>query len=258
MLFQLAMTANILSHLAQAELAVEYQRTGSNAALSQLIESMVRLVIKLANKYRRAGIDLEDLVAEGTIGVMDAARKFNPSENVKFSNYAAMWIKARIFIFVAANAGTIAVSGRLGRELNGKLPKLRRMFGPDLDAETIATAIDADVDDVRDAMRFLNVRAGSMDKPLNAEGGTIATLVADKRISAEDELADAQEKRNLRARFNAFAATLDPRRRSIFERNMLAEEPVQLLDIAKEMGVSKQRASQLKKEVEKALRSYMS
>jgi len=258
MLFQLAMTANILSHLTQAELAVEYQRTGSNAALSTLIESTVRLVIKLANKYRRAGIDLEDLVAEGTIGVMDAARKFNPSENVKFSNYAAMWIKARIFIFVAANAGTIAVNGRLGRELNGKLPKLRRMFGPDLDAETIATAIDADVDDVRDAMRFLNVRAGSMDKPLNAEGGTIATLVADPRISAEDELADAQEKRNLRARFDAFAATLEPRRRNIFERNMLAEEPVQLLDIAKEMGVSKQRASQLKKEVEKALRAYMS
>ncbi len=257
MLFQLAMTANILSHLAQAELAVEYQRTGSNAALSTLIESTVRLVIKLANKYRRAGIDLEDLVAEGTIGVMDAARKFNPSENVKFSNYAAMWIKARIFIFVAANAGTIAVNGRLGRELNGKLPKLRRMFGPDLDAETIATAIDADVDDVRDAMRFLNVRAGSMDKPLNAEGGTIATLVADPRISAEDELADAQEKRNLRARFDAFAATLEPRRRSIFERNMLAEEPVQLLDIAKEMGVSKQRVHQLKKEIELSLTAFL-
>jgi RNA polymerase sigma factor (sigma-70 family) len=258
MLFQLASTAVILNHLSQADLAQEYQRTGSNEALNKLIESTVRLVIKLAKRYQRSGVDFEDLVAEGTIGVMDAAGKFNPSENVKFSNYAALWIKARIMQHVAANSSTITVSGRLGRELQAKLPKLRRMFGPELDAETIASAIDADIDDVREALGYLNVRAASLDKPLNASGGTIATLVSDGRMSAEQELADVQEKNNLRARLDAFAATLEPRRRAIFTRNMLAEEPVQLLDIAKEMGVSKQRASQLKKEVEKALRAYMS
>ena len=258
MLFQLAMTANILSHLSQADLAVKYQRTGSNEALSKLIESTVRLVIKLAKRYQRGNICFEDIVAEGTIGVMDAASKFDPSANVNFSNYAAYWIKARMMSFVAANAGTVTVNGRLGRELNGKLPKLRRMFGPELDAEMVATAIGADVDDVREALSMLNVQAASLDKPLNAEGGTFATLVADERMTAEQELADVQEKRNLRTRLDAFAATLEPRRRSIFERNMLAEEPVQLIDIAKEMGVSKQRASQLRKEIEKALRAYMS
>jgi len=258
MLFQLATTAVILNHLSQAELVKAYQETGCQNSLAKLIESTVRLVIKLAKRYQRNGVDFEDLVAEGTIGVMDAARKFDPSENVKFANYAAYWIKARVMQHVASNSSTITVSGRLGRELQAKLPKLRRMFGPELDAETVAIALGADQSAVEEAMQYLNVRATSLDKPLNASGGTVATLVSDKRLSAEEELASVQEKNNLRAKLDAFAATLEPRRRAIFTRNMLAEEPTQLLDIAKEMGVSKQRASQLKKEVEKALRSYMS
>ena len=258
MLFQLATTAVILNHLSQADLVKAYQETGCQKSLAKLIESTVRLVIKLAKRYQRTGVDFEDLVAEGTIGVMDAARKFDASENVKFSNYAALWIKARIMQHVAANSSTITVSGRLGRELQAKLPKLRRMFGPELDAETVAIALGADQAAVEEAMQYLNVRAASLDKPLNASGGTIATLVSDRRLNAEEELSNAQEKLNLRAKLDAFAATLEPRRRAIFTRNMLAEEPTQLLDIAKEMGVSKQRASQLKKEVEKALRSYMS
>jgi RNA polymerase sigma-32 factor len=257
MLFQLAISANILSHPSQSRLAVEYQRTGCNKALSKLIESTVRLVIKLAKRYQRGNICFEDIVAEGTIGVMDAARKFDPSANVKFSNYAAYWIKARMMQFVAANAGTVTVNGRLGRELNGKLPKLRRMFGPELDAETVATALDADVDAVREALSLLNVRAASLDKPLNAEGGTFATLIGDGRMTAEEELSSVQEKRILRAKFDAFAGTLDVRRRDIFNRCMLAEEPMEYIAWGREQGLSKQRVGQLKNSIVKALRNYM-
>ena len=258
MLFQLATTATVLNYTSQAELVQAYQQTGCQKSLAKVIESTVRLVIKIAKRYQRNGIDFEDLVAEGTIVVIEAASKFDPSENVKFSNYAAYWIKARVIQHVAANSSTITVASRLGRELQAKLPKLRRMFGPELDAETIALAIDAELSDVEEAMRYLNVRAASLDKPLNASGGTVATLVSDERLSAEEELAEAQEKDNLKARLAAFAATLDPRRQDMFNRCMVAEEPMEFKLWGEEHGISKQRVGQLKKDVEKALRAYMS
>ena len=82
--------------------------------------------------------------------------------------------------------------------------------------------------------------------------------MSDERLSAEQELAEAQEKDNLKARLAAFAATLDPRRQDMFKRCMVAEEPMEFKLWGEEHGISKQRVGQLKKDVEKALRAYMS
>ena len=100
MLLTLAQTATIASPKTQIDTVLEYQRTGNKALLAKLVESNVRLVMKIAKSYIRHGCEMEDLVSEGTIGIIDAADRYQPTHGANFTTYAQQWIRARVQEYV--------------------------------------------------------------------------------------------------------------------------------------------------------------
>ena len=98
-----SMRAPLLSRDREFELARRWREAGEEAALHELVEAYTRLVIAIAARFRNYGLPLGDLVQEGNVGLMQAAMRFEPARDVRFSTYAAWWIRSAIQDYILRN-----------------------------------------------------------------------------------------------------------------------------------------------------------
>ena len=262
-----SMEAPLLERQQEADLARAWLRDRDEAALHEIIESHARLVVRIAVGFRGSGLPLGDLVQEGNIGLMEAADRFDPERNVRFSTYASWWIVAAIQNFLLRNASIVraATTPRL-RRLFFNLRRLRARratgFGGALsgeDREIIARALNVTVAEVEK----MEVHVSRPDQSLNAPVGEDGTL------EQQDLLPDfAPDPESLAAKDGARAARrawvdramqgLSQRERRIVASRFLGERRTTLAEIGREFGVSKERIRQIEGRALTKMRAVLS
>ncbi len=255
-----------LSREDEHELAVRVRDTGDPAALDRLARANLRYVVAIAMKYRRYRLPVAELVAEGSVGLVVAARKFDPDRGTRFVTYAAHWIRA--FMLEHIIRGSSMVGSGSGPMRSKLFFRLRRekatLVGQGFDstevAERLATAFGTTVDKLRVMEERLEARDVSLDEPLHDDGtGTLVEGMASTEPSQEERLSRAEQARQLSDRVRDAVRDLDPRERFIVETRLMADEPseLSLAEIGRQLGVSRERARQIEARAKQKIRKLL-
>jgi RNA polymerase sigma-32 factor len=256
----------LLTREEEHELAVRLVENDDAIAARRLIESNLRLVVKIAYEYRRAHRNLLDLIQEGNIGLMQAVRKYDPYRGVKLSSYAAWWIRAYILKFILNNwrlvkIGTTQAQRKLFFNLRKEKERLEQLgFHPE--PALLAERLDVRERDVIEMENRMGAPEASLDAPLTSPDGegarTRHDLVAGEDESRPDVRVEQSEfHKLLRDKLEAFAATLKGREETIFRERWLTDSPLTLQQIGDRYGVSRERARQLEKRMLTRLRKFL-
>jgi len=254
----------LLSREEEHELAVRYVQEGDTDAARRLIESNLRLVVKIAYEYRRAHRNLLDLVQEGNVGLLKAVQKYDPFRGVKLSSYAAWWIRAYILKFILNNfrlvkIGTTQAQRKLFFNLKKERDKLEQLgFAPE--PKLLAERLEVSEKEVIEMQKRLGAPDASLDAPLGGddEARTRMDCVSSGNADRPDVQAEQSEfTLKLREKLNAFADTLEGREETIFRERWLTDEPLTLQEIGERYGVSRERARQVEKRMLGRLRDYL-
>ncbi len=243
----------LLSAEEEQELARRWQEGADEAALERLIGSHLRLVIKIAKGFQGYGVPLEDLIAEGKVGLMQAAHKFEPARQFRFSTYAMWWIRAALLEHVMrasslVRLGTTAAQKKLFFNLR-RLKAANDEFGyGDLPPETVS-AIAQELDVSEDEVVEMNRRLSAVDRSLNApvgEGdGEGLDFLVDETEDPEAVLLAEDETARRRRRLHDALQTLKPREREIVTERRLKEDRPTLQILSERYGVSRERIRQI-------------
>jgi RNA polymerase sigma factor for flagellar operon FliA len=252
----LAATAIILSKSEQSAVCAAFQKTGDKKALNQLIESNIRLAHKVAKKNLRTGIDFEDLLAQAVEGIITAAGKFDASKNASFTTYSRMWMIAKCQEFVQANAGMVHCGSRTSKKLWSGLQKARKVLGPDATPEQIAVHMKLDVGDVRACLRFMATRGTSLDKPINASGGTVASVIQSKAATPEEIVERRDNSKRILVALSEFTDNLSESHKAILAGRIINDVLGQDKRDATSFGVTKQRVGQIEKQLRSKLADH--
>jgi len=254
----------LLTPQEEHEAAVQYYEQGDVEAAAKLVTANLRLVVKIAYEYRRAHKHIPDLIQEGSIGLMQAVKKYDPYKGVKLSTYAAWWIRAYILRFILNNArlvklGTTQAQRKLFFNLKKERARLSAM-GIEPTAETIAKRLNVPQEEVVSMERRLAAADMSLDTPLRpAEESSPSRLdlLSEREHPIDEVLADAELNAMVRDRIREFGKTLQGKEARIFSERMLTDEPRTLQELGQDFGVSRERVRQLEKRVQQKLKQYL-
>ncbi len=246
----------LLTQEEENELARLWREENDSTALNKLLGSHLRLVIKLARGLRGYGVPIEDLIAEGNVGLMQAAQRYDPERQVRFATYAAWWIRASMHELVL-KSGSIVRTVRTGdqKKLFFNLRRMkaqRAQLGEtgELSEEAvgeIAKALGVSVNDVREMDQRLGIGDVSLDAPLTSEGedSRIDFLSDDQAPTPEAMIAEEDERDKRRMLLDSAMAGLNDRERHILKERRLSEEPRTLEELSQVYGVSRERIRQI-------------
>jgi RNA polymerase sigma-32 factor len=247
------------------EVAVRYAQSAEQGLAARLITANLRLVVKIAQEYRRAHRNILDLIQEGNIGLIHAVQKYDPYRGVKLSSYASWWIRAYILKFILANwrlvkVGTTQAQRKLFFNLRKEREKLEKQ-GFQVEAKHLAAALDVTEQEVIEMERRLNAAETSLDAPMRSDeqgDRTQGDFVRAAPSSRPDLQVEAGEfGAILKDKLHAFGATLRDRDLEIFRDRLLNDEPATLVQIAERFGVTRERVRQIEERLKKRLRQYL-
>ncbi|MBW1754805.1 MAG: sigma-70 family RNA polymerase sigma factor [Deltaproteobacteria bacterium] len=248
-----------LSREDEHELALR-AREGDQDATDRLVEANLRYVIAIGLQYRRYGVTLGDLIAEGSVGLVTAVRKFDPHRGTRFVTYAGYWIRAFVLEAVVRSSTMVgAGSGPFRSKLFFRLRRERaRLSNVIADPEELIAKLAADFDTTSEKMtellRRLDQREISLDAP--AYHDSDATLVEMLPGATEpQDLVVARQRRQsgIELRLEGALSVLDDRERLIVEKRILSDDAASLASLGRELGVSRERARQLEARAKKKL-----
>jgi RNA polymerase sigma-32 factor len=256
----------LLTREEEHDLAVRWVEDGDQDAAKKLVTSNLRLVVKIANEYRRGYQNLLDLVQEGNVGLLKAVQKYDPYRGVKLSTYSGWWIRAYVLKHILNNwrlvkIGTTQNQRKLFFNLRKQHDALIRA-GIDPTAENIAKELDVSTEEVVEMQKRMGSPDASLNAPLGSDddGGVPRTrldLLEAGSEDPEDEVSTNQFKLLLHDKLRTFGATLDGREAEIFTQRLVADDPITLQDLGDRWGVSRERARQVEKRMVLRLRKYL-
>jgi RNA polymerase primary sigma factor len=242
---------------AQQEVAIARKvRAGDDEAMQELVKRNLRFVISVAKKYQNRGLALTDLIGEGNVGLLTAARKFDPDQGVKFISYAVWWIRQSILASLARHGRTVRVPlnrtadlSRIVRTAETLRQELRREPTPEEIADTTGLALD-----VVQSLAALNTTEVRLDAPLDPEGDR---ALIDRFIS--DEQGDPEERAMetfLSEEIESALRTLPPRDAKVLRLyfGLDGGREHTLEEIGGMLGVTRERVRQLRDRALKRLR----
>lgn len=246
----------ILEKSEEQRLGMRWREHADTEAAHKLVTSHLRLVVKMAMKYKGYGLPVADLVSEGNIGLMRAVKKFEPEQGFRLSTYAMWWIKASITEYVLKSwsmvkLGTVASQKKLFFSLRSVKAKLNILDNGDLSsdqAKLISSKMGVPEKDVMHMNSRLSVRDMSLNAPMSQgeEGGAefIDSLV-DESASPEQIYANREQQSVMNDHLAKAVASLPERERQIFTERKLKEDPPTLEELGKTYGISRERIRQL-------------
>ena len=223
-------------------------------AAYRLVTSHLRLVAKIAMRYRGYGLPLADVVSEGNIGLMQAVKRFDPNRGVRLATYAMWWIKATIQEYVLRSWSLVKITANHSQKrLFFKLPrtksKISALQDGDLRPEQVKLIAqrlevpEREVIDMNGRLRpDVSLGAPSLDEN---ESGQTSDWLVDRSPSQESTLVQEQETALRHRALNSALAMLTPRERCIFTARRLTDDPPKLEQLAAEYGISRERVRQI-------------
>ena len=249
-----AMGKPMLSQEHEMSLALRWRDEQDEHALHELTSAYMRLVISMASRFRHYGLPLSDLVQEGNVGLMQAAARFDPDREVRFSTYASWWIRSSIQDFVLRNwsivrTGTTAAQ----KSLFFNLKRLRAKIDDTGDAvmtqentRWIATHLGVREKDVEAMASRLSASDRSLNAPLNTESeAQWQDLLEDENSVTEDSVMATRDGERRRQWIAEALKTLNDRENLIIRERRLADDTVTLEVLGKRLGISKERVRQI-------------
>ncbi|QJE73921.1 RNA polymerase factor sigma-32 [Aerophototrophica crusticola] len=237
----------------EQQLAEAWLERQDRRAFDMLVKSHMRLAVKIASKYARSGLPVADLISEANIGLVKAVQRFDPTRGFRLATYALWWIRAEVQSYVLHNwsmikGGNTAALKRLFfnlRQTQRRLGIQDRMM-TDEEARTVATTLNASVEEVREMEHRFATPVSSLNTPMGEEGDSEAMdLLADDSESVEYRLAERSELDARKALMVDALKVLGDRERHIFVSRNLTDQPVTLETLAQQYGVSKERIRQI-------------
>ena len=254
----------LLSADDEHKLAVQYQKTEDREVAARLVTANLRLVVKIAYEYRRAYRNMMDLVQEGNIGLMQAVKRYDPYRGVKLSSYAAWWIRAYMLRFILNNwrlvkVGTTQAQRKLFFNLNKEKARLTAMGIEPSHAE-IAKRLNVAESEVTEMDRRLARADASLDATVNEADGRSTTRLElmPSSNATPDQIAEGSEfSALLHAQLDEFRKTLTGKDIEIFDKRVVADEPLTLQELGDQFGVSRERVRQLEARLMGKLRDHL-
>ncbi len=255
----------VLTREEEHALAVRWREHGDRQAAWQLVQANLRLVVIIARDYQRAVHNLLDLVQEGSVGLLEAVKQFDPYRGIRFPSYAVWWVRAYIIRYIMNNwrlvkVGTTQAQRKLFFNLEKERQRLEREgFTPT--PKLIAQGLDVKEKEVVEMQQRLGARDLSVDAPTaEGEDATLLDFIPGPAQTAET-VADEEYHRLIRAKADEFKQTLKGKDLVIYERRLEAlmrdEEPVTLQEIGDEYGISRERVRQIEARLKKKLGEYL-
>lgn len=259
-----AMTAPILTIERERELTRRWCLKGDKKALDELTETHMRMAVSTAIKFRGYGLPLGDLIQEGAIGLLEAAKRFDCDREVRFCTYAGWWIRASMQDYVLRNWSIVRIGSKSAHKtIFFNLSRIRSMIeevdssGP-VARDTVAKKFNVTGDDIE----FMTARLGRRDMSLNAtfneEGETERQeMIPDERdlpdVAAEAEI-DLEKRR---AWLGEAMESLTDREKRIIHERFFGDDRVTLSQLGVDLGLSKERVRQIEKQAIGKLRASL-
>ncbi len=261
-----AMSIPLLQRERELELARLWREDGDRKALHDLVSPYMRLVVSTASRFRSYGLPIGDLLQEGNVGLMQAAARFEPERQVRFSTYASWWIRSSMQEFILRNwsivrTGTTAAQ----KSLFFNLRRLRARIdgnGDYMDAagkQFIADQLRVPLRDVES----MEARLTGHDKSLNAAVGEngdseFQDLLPAQGPDPEELVAEARDAATRALWLSDAVAELSPREQTIIRERRLQEDSPTLEALGSRLGISKERVRQIEQEALAKLKTTIS
>jgi RNA polymerase sigma-32 factor len=235
-------------------------REGDQDAADRLVEANLRYVIAIGLQYRRYGVTLGDLIAEGSVGLVTAVRKFDPHRGTRFVTYAGYWIRAFVLEAVVRSSTMIgAGSGPFRSKLFFRLRRERARLSnliadPEELIATLAAEFDTTSEKMTELLRRLDQREISLDAPAYHDSDSTLVEMLPGAAEPQDVIVARQRRQSgIELRLEGALSVLDDRERLIVEKRILSDDSASLASLGRELGVSRERARQLEARAKKKL-----
>jgi len=246
----------VLSKEEEYALAMRLKEHGDANAAHALITANLRNVVRIAMDYEGYGLPMEDIIQEGTIGLMIAVKKYDPRKGYRLMTYAVWWIKAMIHdyilkFFSQVKIGTTKLQKKLFYGMN-RLANEASVSDAALEkrSQAISARLDADPKQVEDIIARLSSRDQSLNSPVATDSdASFIDFLTDSRSNPEDRMLERERGDYVKDQIERALTKLTERERDIARQRLMAESPATLDDLGKKHKISKERVRQIENAV---------
>ncbi len=253
----------LLSREETDELAVKFKETGDQDAAYRLVSANLRLVVKVAMDFQKYWLqNFMDLIQEGNVGLVQATKKFDPYRGVKFSYYAAYWIRAYVLKFIMDNwrlvkIGTTQAQRKLFFSLN-KERKLLESQGFKAEPKLLAERLNVKEKEVIEMSQRMDSWDVSLESPVRSDSeDEQKNFIPSNGPGIESTIAGKEMKTRLSELLDLLKVDLNEKEKMILEDRLLTDEPMTLQNIADKFSISRERVRQIEVNLLKKMRKYL-